>query len=762
MYMPVDRHAPVICLSRARLVPVLSDPVSTRNEHSGAFMHNNGLLAATAAGLLVTTALPAIAAPVFNRIASFPVELNNPEAETSSSEIITATEDGMMLIYSDSPAGGIGFIDITDPKAPKSGGFLAFDGEPTSVTVIGGKAFVAVNTSESKTNPSGFLATVDIASRAVDGTCDLGGQPDSVAHNDAGSLLAVAIENERDEDLNDGAMPQAPGGFVTIASVTDGAVDCASLRKVDLTGLADIAGDDPEAEFVAFNGLDELAVTLQENNYIAPIDGKTAAVTGGFSAGATTVEGVDTKKDGALDFTGKMEEVPREPDAVKWLDDNRLVVANEGDLDGGSRGFTIFNKDGTVAFESGASMELIAAQLGHYPEARNKKGVEPEGMEIATFGDAQYIFLALERSSLVAVYKDTGAEPEYVQSLPSGISPEGLVAIPSRNLLATANEVDLRGDDLGGSHVMLFEVAEGEAAYPQLISDLDADGHPIGWTAISGAVADAEKPGILYAVSDSVLSSQPAIYTIDATQNPAHITARTIITRGGAAAQKLDLEGITLDGDGGFWVASEGRSDRLFPHALFHVDAEGRIVEEVAFPEALLPHEIRFGSEGIAAVGEGDEQMLWVAIQREWKDDPKGQVKLLGYKPSSKEWGAVRYPLEAVETGWAGLSEITVHGEFAYIVERDNQIAGKAGLKKLYRVPLTDLVPAALDGELPVVSKEEVRDLVPDLKSANGYVLDKVESFAIDTAGEGFVITDNDGVADSSGETMFWSIGKME
>ena len=725
-------------------------------------MHTTRLLGAIAAGLLATTALPAIAAPVFNRIASFPVELNNPEAEESSSEIITATEDGMTLIYSDSPAGGIGFIDIADPKAPKAGGFLAMDGEPTSVTVIGGKAFVAVNTSESFVAPSGKLVVVDIASKAVDATCDLGGQPDSIAHNGTGTLLAIAIENERDEDVNGGAIPQAPAGFVTVFDVANGAVDCATLKKVELTGLAEIAGDDPEAEFVALNGTDEIAVTLQENNHVVLIDGRTGTVTGNFSAGTVTIEGVDTKKDGALKFTGKKEDVLREPDAVKWLDDNRLVVANEGDLDGGSRSFTIFNKDGSVAFESGPSMEMIAAQLGHYPDARNKKGVEPEGLEVATFGDTRYVFVAQERSSLVAVYKDTGAEPEYLQSLPSGISPEGLVAIPSRNLLATANEVDLRGDGLGGSHVMLYELAEGEAAYPQLIADLDADGHPIGWTAISGAVADATRPGILYAVSDSVLSAQPSIYTIDATQKPAHITARTVITRGGDAAQKLDLEGITLDGEGGFWVASEGRSDRLTPHALYHVDAEGKILEEVAFPEALLPHEIRFGAEGIAAVGEGDEKVLWVAIQREWKDDPKGQVKLLGYKPSSKEWGAVRYPLEAVETGWAGLSEITVHGDFAYIVERDNQIAGKAVLKKLFRVPLSQLVPAALGGELPVVGKEEVRDLIPDLKSANGYVLDKVESFAIDAFGEGFVITDNDGVADSSGETMFWSIGTIQ
>ena len=719
-------------------------------------MQFKSILLGLTAGLLATSAY---AAPVFNRIASFPVELNNPGAEATSSEIITASEDGMTLVYSDSPAGGIGFIDISDAKAPKAAGFLALDGEPTSVTIVGSKVYAAVNTSESKVNPSGKLVVVDLSSKAIEASIDLGGQPDSIAHSKNNDIIAIAIENERDEEVNGGDIPQMPAGYLVLLNLKDGVVDPASLKKVDVTGLSAVAGDDPEPEFVSFNGLDEVALTLQENNEIVIIDGKTGTVKSHFSAGTVTQEGVDTKKDGALKFTGKLEDVAREPDAVKWLDDNRLVIANEGDWKGGSRSFTIFNKDGTVAFESGPAMEYEAARLGHYPDARNKKGVEPEGLEVATFGEANYFFVAQERSSLIAVYKDGGAEPEYLQSLPSGISPEGLVAIPSRNLLATANEFDGRADGLAGSHVMLYELGEGEAAYPQLISDLDADGKPIGWAAISGAVGDAEKPGILYAISDSVLSAQPAIYEIDATAKPARIVKKTIITRGGDAAQKLDLEGITLDGEGGFWVASEGRSDKLTPHALYRVDADGKITEEVAFPEALLPHEIRYGAEGVTKVGD----TLWVAIQREWKDDPKGQVKLLGYNTKDKTWSAVRYPLEAAAEGaWNGLSEITAHGDYIYVVERDNQIALKAALKKLYRVPVSELVGAEIGGELPVVSKQEVRDFIPDLAANNGYVVDKVESFAIDAAGTGYVITDNDGVADSSGETFFWSVGTIQ
>ena len=74
-------------------------------------MHKSILLA-IAASLLVSSA---IAAPSFSRIASFPVELNVTEDATSA-EIIAASDDGMTLVYSDSPGGGIGFVDITDAE----------------------------------------------------------------------------------------------------------------------------------------------------------------------------------------------------------------------------------------------------------------------------------------------------------------------------------------------------------------------------------------------------------------------------------------------------------------------------------------------------------------------------------------------------------------------------------------------------------------------------------------------------------------------
>ena len=102
-----------------------------------------------------------------------------------------------------------------------------------------------------------------------------------------------------------------------------------------------------------------------------------------------------------------------------------------------------------------------------------------------------------------------------------------------------------------------------------------------------------------------------------------------------------------------------------------------------------------------------------------------------------------------------------IRGDWAYLIERDNQIADKAKLKALTRVNLAKVTPAALGGPLPVVEKELLRDLIPDLQSYGGYVVDKVEGFAIDAAGEGFVVTDNDGVDDSSGESFFFSVGAV-
>jgi len=708
--------------------------------------------------LLATGALaaPAMAQSNFNRIASFPVALNTPDAEETSAEIIAATGDGITLVYSDSPAGVIGFIDITDPTNPQAAGvFTLPNGEPTAVSALGQTVFVAENTAESFTNPSGVLHAIDAGSREVIASCDLGGQPDSTAVAPDGSFITVAIENERDEDAGDGRVPQMPAGYLVIQPLGDnGSMDCAAQIRVDLTGLAAVAGEDPEPEFVDVNANGEIVVTLQENNHIAVVS-STGDVLSHFSAGSVSLEGIDTTEEGALIFTESLSDVPREPDAVQWIDTDHVVIANEGDMDGGSRGFTVFRRDGTEVFEAGTSFEHAIVQIGHYPEERSgNKGIEPEGMEFGTFNGTPMMFLLAERSSVVGVYDMTDpTAPALAQLLPSGTAPEGAIAIPGRNLLIVANEYDGREDGAAPSHVMLFEYQDAAAVYPHLTSaGMD---ELTGWGAISGQVMAED--GTIYAVSDSFYGMQPTIFHIDVSQTPARIVDAIRVSREGAPAQLMDMEGIALDGDGGFWVASEGRSDRLVPHAIYHVGADGAIEDYITLPNELLAVETRFGFEGITRV----DDMLYIAVQRPWRDDPANHAKVLGYNLDTEEWSVAHYPLTEPATGWVGLSEIVAHDGFLYFVERDNQHATSAVTKHITRVALDTVQMVAL-GETPnVLEKELVVDLLPALTSTGGYVLDKVEGLAIGPDGTMWVSTDNDGVDDHSGETMFFSIAPM-
>ena len=709
--------------------------------------------------LLATTGLALFAGPAlaqdmnFNRIASFPVAANTPDAEETSAEIIAATGDGMTLVYSDSPAGVIGFVDITDPANPVAAGVFALpNGEPTAVSALGNTVFVAENTSESFTNPSGVLHAIDAGSRDVLASCDLGGQPDSTAVAPDGSFITVAIENERDEDLGDGRVPQMPAGHLVIQPLGEnGAMDCAAQIRVDLTGLADIAPEDPEPEFVDVNANGDIVVTMQENNHMVVVSA-TGEVLSHFSAGEVTLNGVDTEEERALIFDQTIT-VPREPDGVQWIDTDHFAIANEGDMDGGSRGFTVFNRDGTEVFEAGTAFEYAIVEIGHYPEKRSgNKGVEPEGMEFATFGGVPMMFLLAERSSIVGVYDMSNpAQPVLAQLLPSGISPEGAIAIPSRNILATANEYDARGDGGAPAHVMIYEYQNAPAVYPHLTSaGMD---ELTGWGAISGQVMAED--GTLYAVSDSFYAMQPTIFHIDVSQTPARIVDAIRLTREGQPAQLMDMEGIALDGEGGFWVASEGRSDRLVPHAIYHIGADGAIEDYIALPNELLAVEQRFAFEGITRV----DDMLYMAVQREWRDDPENHVKVLGYNLETEAWSVAHYPLTEASTGWVGLSEIVAHGDDLYFLERDNQLGDAAMTKLITRVSMDQMAGMVALGETPpVLTKEIVVDLLPYLTSTGGFVLDKVEGLAIAEDGTMWVSTDNDGVDDHSGETMLFAI----
>ena len=786
------------------------------------------------AGSLAAVSFAHVAgAQSFNRVATLPNYVNNGDVgDETVSEIVAASADGNIIVYTDSELEEIGFFDITDLDFPIYGGKFGVGGSPTSVAVLGDDfALVSVDTSDSFVTPGGHLAVVDITSNPAGlvTTIDLGGQPDSVAISPDGRYAAIAIENERDEFVCVGGAedaspvpedgPEAPGditeeqceaggglvgvvpqngpgttignpaGYLVIIELADADPANWTRRDVDLTGLAGIAPTDPEPEFVDINADNQAVVTLQENNHIVIVDLADGSIVSHFSAGAVSLFGVDATEDGVISLGDDIADVLREPDAVTWLPIDSgyaLATANEGDLDGGSRGTTLFRPDGTVIFDSGAQVEEQAVRHGHYPEDRSEnKGAEPEAVEYGNFGGAGYLFLGSERGSFISVYTVDAAtgEPSFSQLLPAPFGPEGVLAIPSRNLLLASGEND---DPSFGvrSTVMVYELQDAEPEYPQILSDV-VDGKPIGWSALSGMTAIGEEQ--VLAVWDSYYS-ESRIFTIDVSQTPALIT-NAVTIQGGSG--DLDPEGITVAPDGTYWIASEGDASGERPNRLVQTDSLGSVLKEVTLPKRIekcrakstSTGSLGSGFEGLAAVEaplpgiemrhKQGQYFLMVAQQRGWNyttpgcrwidDDPFDlnadepfATRIWVYDVKRDKWKHIVYVLESVpsDASWVGLSEITrVEGGFV-VIERDNRSGDFGEIKWL--VHFSD---AALADGIVTRSEKRVYDLLPQLNSTNGWITDKPEGVAVTPAGEVYVVTDNDGVEDWSGETWFLRLG---
>lgn len=731
----------------------------------------------------------------FERIATLPNYVNNAEAgEQTVSEIIASTADGKTLVYTDALLEVVGFIDITKPRLPISAGTLELGGSPTSVAVLGNKlALVGVDTTAGDfTAPSGYLAVVDIKTRRVLREIALGGQPDSVKLSPDGRFVAIAIENQRDEEIEvagvEGGLPQLPAGFLAIVDILGSNPSSWQLRTVALTGLAKYAPEDPEPEFVDVNDRNEAVVTLQENNHVAIVDLRSGKVVDHFPAGAVTLRNVDTEEDGIIDLSETVSGIAREPDAVAWVGGGKnalIATANEGDLFGGSRGFTIFDRRGRVVFDSGNSLEALAVRHGHYPEARSDaKGTEPEAIEYAKFGHDEFLFVGSERGSFVAVYRLRGdGRPAFVQLLPAPLGPEGLHAIPARDLLVVSGEED--DPEFGvRSTVMIYKLRGGEPSYPQIVSADDRSRKPIAWSALSGLVSVPGKRDTLLGVWDSFYA-ESRIFTIDVSEKPAVITGALTI-RGGRGG--YDPEGIAIAPDGTYWLASEGNASGSVPNLLIQVDKHGNVLREVGLPaeieacRAASANRGTLGSgyEGVAVSKTAKGYVLLVAQQRGWDytasagatdcealdDDVAGtnpgeprhtRIWIFDPKNAQKPWEHFLYELEPLPPNatWVGLSEITAVPGGYIVIERDNRTGDFGELKTLVKFDLR----ATLDGVVTRAEKDSY-DLLPDLLATNGWITDKPEGVAVTSDGRTYVVTDNDGVDDWSGETWFLRLGQ--
>lgn len=734
--------------------------------------------------VLVAPTVASSSAPVgpqqFAHLGTFDVRDNGTEV----AEIVDATKDGKTLIYTDSATGQIGFVDVSNPARPEAAGALEVGGEPTSVAVLTKVAVVAVDTSDGDfVNPSGQLIIIDLATRLIFETIELGGQPDSVAVSPDQKYVAVVLENQRDEDLNDGLIPQLPGGQLVVLRTTGGPTDW-TVRTVDFTGLSMLSPTDPEPEYVDINRRNQAVVSLQENNHFAVVDLKTGAITSDFSAGAVDLEGIDATEDelgpqgnGIISLTESISDRRREPDTVGWLTDTTFASANEGDyedadgVEGGSRSFTVFNTRGEVLHEAGSSFEYEQLRAGHYNEARSEnKGGEPEALEVGQFGRRNLLFVGAERGNSLGVYDVTRRTPAFVQLLPTGVGPEGVKAISKRGLLVVASETAVTDDD---DNVLIPSMITIYGQRPQTVPSITLQSKARGadtipWVAMSGLAGDPRNARTVYGVSDSVLA-ETGIYTIDVSKTPATITDRVLVTSpDGTTRHDLDAEGVAVAPEGGFWLASEGRTnvDSGRPNALIKVDENGVVESEVGLPAGLLAAGwTSSGLEGVAVTGARTSEFVYAVLQREWASDEAGLVKIGRYEVATGEWTFVSYALDAVPDGigpWVGLSELTLlpNGNFA-VIERDNQSGAFAEVKKVYGVDLdsADFQAFVAGGALSVVPKKLLTDVLDDLRARSIYTPDKLEGLAVGAKGDVYLVTDNDGVDGAVGQTVFLTLG---
>ena len=746
-----------------------------------------------AATLVATAALvlPAAAAAhgtrAFDHAGTFHVPANllpgEPETTVTSAEIVDATPDGRTLVYTDSPAGRIGFIDVRRPGAPRPGGALAMGGEPTSVAVVGDRALVAVNTSPSFAAPSGELAIVDIAARTVVRRIALAGQPDSIDISPDRRYAAIVIENERDEDVADGLIPQAPAGLLQVLDLRT-----LTLRSVDLTGLAAVAPDDPEPEFVDINGDDEAVVSLQENNHLAIVDLRRARVLRHFSAGSATVSGIDAVEDdlgpqGAGHHRPLRHAHPAARARRGEVDRRRhLRDRQRGRLHRrrGRRGrqplVHAVQRPRVRRVRGGRGVRARARARRALPEGRSaNKGNEPEGLEIAQAGGRTLLLVGSERAN--AGRRLRRRRPP--AALPPGAAhrhrAEGIRYLPARELLAVSRRDGRRGRRLRvRSLVTLYALGRGRPSYPDVESADDAAGLPIPWTALSGLSGDARDPHAVWAVSDSALA-QAYLYRIDVGRRPARIERadrRRRRRRGRPGDRRLRPRGRRGPPRGRLLAGERGSHQRgqlTAEPARAHGRRRPRASRALRCRRASWRGATSSGFEGVAVTGtqtRGDET-VWAVIQREWADDAPGTVKLARYAVGSGRWTFARYPLDAVESpsgGWVGLSELALSpgGKRVAIVERDDRIALDARVKRVYGVdpadPSVDLArarTAARHGPQDAPARRPRRPR----RTAASRCPTSWRGLGVTTDGRVWLATDNDGVDENYGETLLFGLG---
>ena len=678
-----------------------------------------------------------------------------------TAEIVAATPNGRTLVFTDATRDVIGALDITHPARPVAL-WESVPGQPITSLAIEPDGEFALVTAVSP----GRLLVLRISDGSVVGSVALGTQPDALSITRVGSrtVAVVAVENEQ----------AGEAGLVQVVTLNFETPSASVVRDITfpaamMTAAGLLAVTDPQPEFVDIRGT-RAAVTLQENNGLAIIDiadPHAPTIAALFSLGVVADRAADLRADLRIQFseiypagTTAANAGTRQADAVAWnAAGTVLYTANEGEANfTGGRGPSAFSPEGALLWDDGGALEQIAVTRGQYPDGRsNRKGIEPEGAETGVFGGREFLFIGAERGSFVAVFDIAGDAPRFVQLLPAGTEPEGILALPRRRLLVVASE------GLGAGVITIFRGVEGPEDGTKAAPILQSSPGTF-WNALSGLSGDPEDGGRLFALPDAALVS--SIYRIDLDGTRAHLAQHAPVTKAGVQ-QRYDMEGIAVDTSiaatkpsRGFWLGIEGNAAfgaaTYKPNLLVQTDAAGAVLQEVRLPMAIDSATgglIRSqGFEGVAVSPDG--RYLLAPIQRPFAAEPAVgaglHTRIARYDLQTGAWAFFFYPLDTnvppPVDDWVGLSEITSLGHDWYaVIERDKLFGAGARVKRVYAFTLEG-VPA-FDGTVlgpPAPGQAIQKHLFIDAAAATS-PFEKIEGLGLTAGGQLWSVIDNDG-----------------
>jgi hypothetical protein len=102
------------------------------------------------------------------------------------------------------------------------------------------------------------------------------------------------------------------------------------------------------------------------------------------------------------------------------------------------------------------------------------------------------------------------------------------------------------------------------------------------------------------------------------------------------------------------------------------------------------------------------------------------------------------------------------------VIERDKGWGPTTGfnaeLKAIYGVDLSTAEFREFDDPngLVTIDKTLLHDVLPDMQAVSIWTAEKLEGLAVAADGEVYVVTDNDGVDEATGETLFLNLGNWK